>query len=144
MIKTYNVMCIDVTQLLCAHTYRCDTSGEYWHTVRLLVIEKVIPTSLLVTPGFDAIITLILHYNRWASGSTTLRETAANNRLIILRPDSVKSLASGKFQEILDKLLPGLVIGDWYIHCEIALRWMPQNLVDAKSKLVPLMVSCRR
>ena len=51
--------------------------------------------------------------------------------------EGVPWLAPGNFNEIL-------VIDGWSISCEIAIRWMPQDLTDDKSALVQVMAWCRQ
>ena len=56
------------------------------------------------------------------------------------------SLAPGRFQfnfrKVIFKLT--LVNGGWGISYEIALKWMPQDLTDDKSKLVQVMAWCHQ
>ena len=56
------------------------------------------------------------------------------------------SLAPGRikfnFRKVIYKLT--LLNGGWSISCEIALRWMPQDLTDDKSTLVKVMAWCRQ
>ena len=58
----------------------------------------------------------------------------------------LNSLAPGKFQFnfrlVIFKLT--LVNGGWGISCEIALKWMPLDLIDDKSTLVQVMAWCRQ
>ena len=58
----------------------------------------------------------------------------------------VNSLAPGRFQfnfrKVIFKLT--LVNGGWGISCQIALRWMPEDLPDDKSTLVQVMAWCRQ
>ena len=46
------------------------------------------------------------------------------------------------FKQVILKLI--LVIGDWDISCEIALRWFSLDLTDEKSTLVQVMAWCRQ
>ena len=58
----------------------------------------------------------------------------------------LNSLAPGRFhfnfRQAIFKLI--LVNGGWGISHEIALRWMPLDLIDDKSTLVPVMAWCRQ
>ena len=58
----------------------------------------------------------------------------------------INSLAPGRFEwnfkQVVFKLI--LVIDDWDISCEIALRWFALDLADEKSTLVQVMAWCRQ
>ena len=58
----------------------------------------------------------------------------------------VNSLAPGKFEWNFRYLIFQiiLVIDGWVISCELALRWMPLDLIDDKSTLVLVMAWCRQ
>ena len=62
------------------------------------------------------------------------------------RPQWVNSSAPGRFwwnfRWVIFKLI--LVIDDWFISFEIALRWMSRDLTDDKSTLVQVMAWCRQ
>ena len=50
----------------------------------------------------------------------------------------------GDFSEILDIFKLISVTDGWGISCKSPLRWMPLDLTDDKSTLVPVMVWCRQ
>ena len=56
------------------------------------------------------------------------------------------SLAPGRFHFYIRKVIFKLTLvnGGWGISYEIALRWIPQDLTDDKSTLVPVMAWCRQ
>ena len=60
----------------------------------------------------------------------------------------INSLNPGKFKKmnklpvVIFQLI--LVIGAWGILGEIALRWLPQDLIDDESTLVQVMAWCRQ
>ena len=70
---------------------------------------------------------------------------AGSTGIIILRPP-FNSLVLGRlqwhFRWVIFMLI--LVIDDWCISCEIAVRWMSLDLTDDKSTLVQVMAWCRQ
>ena len=56
------------------------------------------------------------------------------------------SLAPGKFEWNFSYLILQIisVIDGWGISCEMILTWMPQDVTDDKSTLVPVMAWCRQ
>ena len=69
-----------------------------------------------------------------------------NIYIMIMKLQWVNSLAPGRFQRNLRKLIFKLIlmIGSWGIFCKIALRWMSMDLTHDKSTLVQVMAWCRQ
>ena len=102
-------------------------------------------------------------YSNWSNPSSTIRDPDLVITLSVVRASAdtlLNTLRTAKFDRILpiNPLAPGrfqsnfryvifkltLVNGGWEISHEIALRWMPLDLIDDKSTLVQLMAWCRQ
>ena len=99
-----------------------------------------------IFPGAHWLSMKLLEIFRWPCCCIELEKGMSPWWLPVPISGLINSLAPGKFEWYLRNLIFQIIseIDGWGVSCELALRWMPLDLIDDKSKLVQVMAWCRQ